>query len=723
MEKFSWKILDEYFKEYGFFRHQFETFNNFIYSDIEQIIKNEGKIEIPGYTVIFSEVNIGSPVIIDERRKIIPVFPQDCRERDLTYETSLCVNIKEIFYDEEKNITNIKTYVRIPIAKIPVMINSKICNLYNLTKKEKRKKSECIRDNGGYFIIRGKERALVAQLRGVYNKIQVYTSKNNKYSFLAEIRSMSSETNHSVLVQSMIGKDNRTIVFSLPFIKELIPVGIVLKAFGFLEKNDIKNIIGLSGKKVEKFYELIYRDAFFIKTQEDALKYIGNYSLHINKEENKTKYTWQVLETELFPHLGIIASNKQKILLLGSMVNKLLSTHLGFRSEDDRDNYKNKRIESAGLLCKELFRTLYKRFLKTIKQQLEKKKFTPDIISIINRNNNISTGLKYSFATGNWGLQKNSYIRTGVSQVLSRLTYGASLSHLRRLVIPIGKEGKNVKIRQIHPSQIFYVCPIECPEGASAGIVLNLSLTTSISKNISKLYVKSVIYNNITDFYKLGEYEGDFKITKILLNGEILGFTEDYDNFIEKFKFLRNHNVLNKTISISYNNIDNEVCIYCDEGRLIRPIIKLENNKLPLTKEELKRITWKELEKRNIVQYIDNSEIEEFVIAMNIEDTYKFHCDYLEINPNMIMGIMGAMIPFADHSQSPRNIYQSNMGKQAIGLYTTSYKKRYDTIVNVLDTPQKPLVSTKMSKIMGFDDMASGINVIVAISTYGGLMC
>ena len=88
-----------------------------------------------------------------------------------------------------------------------------------------------------------------------------------------------------------------------------------------------------------------------------------------------------------------------------------------------------------------------------------------------------------------------------------------------------------------------------------------------------------------------------------------------------------------------------------------------------------------------------------------------------------MMGIMGGMIPFADHSQSPRNIYQSNMGKQAIGLYATSYKKRYDTIVNVLDTPQKPLVSTKMSKIMGFDDMASGINVIVAISTYGGLMC
>ena len=186
---------------------------------------------------------------------------------------------------------------------------------------------------------------------------------------------------------------------------------------------------------------------------------------------------------------------KQKIYLLGSIINKLLSTAIGIRIEDDRDNYKNKRVENAGILCKELFRTLYKRTRKAMIQQLEKKKFTPDIISIINRNNNISTGLRYSFATGNWGLQKNSYIRTGVSQVLSRLTYGATLSHMKRLVIPIGKEGKNLKIRQIHPSQIFYVCPVETPEGISAGVVLNLCLTTKVTKNISKVYVQNVIFN------------------------------------------------------------------------------------------------------------------------------------------------------------------------------------------------------------------------------------
>jgi DNA-directed RNA polymerase beta subunit len=163
--------------------------------------------------------------------------------------------------------------------------------------------------------------------------------------------------------------------------------------------------------------------------------------------------------------MGITSTIKEKVYFLGSMVNKLLCTHIGIRQEDDRDNYVNKRVEMAGVLCCELFRTLFKRFIKSIEAQLEKKKQRPDVLSIISRTTSITLGLKLSFATGNWGVQKNNYIRTGVSQVLSRLSFGGTLSHLRRVVIPIGKEGKNAKIRQTHASQMMFICPNETPEG------------------------------------------------------------------------------------------------------------------------------------------------------------------------------------------------------------------------------------------------------------------
>jgi hypothetical protein len=285
---------------------------------------------------------------------------------------------------------------------------------------------------------------------------------NDKFKYIAEIRSISEETGHSVLIQAKISSDDKNIIFTIPYIKESIKIGIIFKALGYCEENEIRDVIGLKGDRFEKYLKIIIRDSYFISSQEDALKYIGQYAMHIIKEDKHVDYARQVVETELFPHLGITASIKEKVYFLGYMVNKLLRTHLGMRSEDDRDNYIYKRVEMSGALCCELFKTLFKRYIKNIEIQLEKKKLNPDVINIINRTNSITTGLRTSFATGNWGLQKNSYVRTGVSQVLSRLTFGATLSHLRRIAIPIGKEGKNTKIRQINPSQICFICPIEC---------------------------------------------------------------------------------------------------------------------------------------------------------------------------------------------------------------------------------------------------------------------
>ncbi len=57
----------------------------------------------------------------------------------------------------------------------------------------------------------------------------------------------------------------------------------------------------------------------------------------------------------------------------------------------------------------------------------------------------IESGLKYGLATGNWGV-KTSRVRAGVAQVLNRMTYVATLSHLRRINTPIEKTGKLVQV-------------------------------------------------------------------------------------------------------------------------------------------------------------------------------------------------------------------------------------------------------------------------------------
>ena len=105
---------------------------------------------------------------------------------------------------------------------------------------------------------------------------------------------------------------------------------------------------------------------------------------------------------------------------------------------------------------------------------------------------------------------------------------------------------------------------------------------------------------------------------------------------------------------------------------------------------------------------------------MNDDDIKKFKCNFQEIHPSMMLGVMASSIPFSDHTQSSRNIFQSSMGKQAIGVPAQSHQIRSDTILHVLDYPQKPLINTTPAGFLGFNDMPSGNNVIVAIACYSG---
>ena len=73
--------------------------------------------------------------------------------------------------------------------------------------------------------------------------------------------------------------------------------------------------------------------------------------------------------------------------------------------------------------------------------------------------------MRYSLATGNWGDQKKAHqARAGVSQVLNRLTFASTLSHLRRLNSPIGRDGKLARPRQLHNTHWGMICPAETPE-------------------------------------------------------------------------------------------------------------------------------------------------------------------------------------------------------------------------------------------------------------------
>ena len=731
-----WRLVEEWLiGKKGLVHHQLTSFNNFVDNGIFEIVENDNCLKVQhetyDYEIKFSNAHVGKPAVIEENRDLKNIHPNECRLRDLTYSAPVFIDVEETVKPPNGGRVDggeKTSHSRVMICQLPIMLHSNRCHLKDLTPTELITAGECHHDRGGYFIIKGKERAVIAQMRGVYNKILVFPEKRGcKYLFKSEMRSMSRGTGHSVLISCGINKDDRTITFTLPYIKEPISAAIVFKAMGCSDE-DIKKMATWpdgGGGEGKRYRNVIIRMAQCIGNRTEALDYIGQYTYHVVKDGEKRQYAQQVIESELFPHLPLSATRLQKVWLLREMLCRVVKTRLGLRSVDDRDNFTNKRIEASGLLFLDLFRTLYKRYCNSIVTFLEKKKHRhPDTLSFMTRTALITKGMLHCLQTGNWGVRKSSYIRQGVSQVLSRLTFGATLSHLRRISIPSAKEGRNSKLRQIHGSQIMFICPVETPEGQACGTVLNLAMLTTISINVPTYFIRDEIEKLLTDHHGGVEWP-------VLTNGILLGGTENPTEFKKRFRARQTAGFIPRGVSIFINSTDRVINILSDGGRLLRPVFCLNDHDTHERNERSSQMSqmsktrgwsWEDLESSGMIRWIDNNEAADAEIAFFPRELNgSRHYDYLEIHPCAMLGVMGSIIPFPDHAQSPRNAYQASMGKQAMSMFAMSLHRRADTCVHVLNYPQKPLVTTRAADIMGFSEMPSGINAIVAIACYTGM--
>lgn len=681
-------LIKQYIEKTKLVSHQIESFDDFVNTGIQRIVNQDNTINVSSFTIEFGDVFIDKPYYIDNDRTIRPLYPNEARKKNITYDGTIYLRIS-ITKDNQTSV-----YDRISIGKLPIMIGSSLCNL---TENNKIEKEECENDPGGYFIMKGKEKVLVGQLRPAYNKVYVSLLKNEKYKHVAEIRTMN-YFNNSVMIQARVD-EFLNLYFSLPYIKDNLPAGLIFKAL------DISEEMMLSVCKIDdKYKKTLIQQYNSVTTTKNAIE-IASQSLS-NKDSNYINY---LFDKEIFYHIGFL--NKEKTSLhLGYILKKLTETVDNKRIYDDKNNLSNKRLELASSLIGFLFQNLFKQFLKTINNQIMSKK-NPDPLVIIKSSNNITNGLHMCFSTGNWTTQKNpSFIKQGVSQVLSRQNYGSTLSHLRRIMYPIGNEGKNIKMRMLQSSHYGFICPYETPEGSTVGIVTNLALTVQITIDIPLEEIIAVIKNFKT-------FSSDFEEkVLILINGMITGSTEKGLDFVNEFNEYRKSDLIDYSVSIAWLRDENEIHISSDQGRLIRPLFAVHKNKILYKKSSLD-----EAIKNHEIVFRDVMELESATVALDKSDLLKNKCDYLEISPaGSMMGIMASVIPFSNHSQSPRIAYQASMGKQAIGMPCLNYKHRYDTTLHILNYVQKPITSSKIMNIIKFDEMCHGALPIVAIMTFNG---
>jgi len=212
------------------------------------------------------------------------------------------------------------------------------------------------------------------------------------------------------------------------------------------------------------------------------------------------------------------------------------------------------------------------------------------------------------------------------------------------------------------------------------------------------------------------------KKVDVYLNGRLIGNHDDPKTLLQELRKLRTQNIISPEVSVSYGKGD--VHVLSDQGRVIRPLIKVENGTPMVTEEHLGKVekgemSWNDLVSRGLVEYLDASEEENAHVALREEDLTEEHT-HIEIDPSMIFGICAGLVPYLNHNMATRVTLGANMSKQGLGLYASNYALRTDTQTHVIYTPQKPLVKTLGTEIADYNKRPCGQNFVVAIISYGG---
>ncbi|RLG03956.1 MAG: DNA-directed RNA polymerase subunit B'', partial [Thaumarchaeota archaeon] len=415
-----WEVMRAFIEDEGLVQHHLRSYNYFVKEGLRELIKSLGDLEIKTkygtLTLKMRNPEIGKPIVEEVEGIVIEnVTPMECRLRNLTYAAPLYVTMS--LYLDGKPITGPE---RIRVGMIPIMVKSDICPLSKLSDEELMEIGEDPKDPGGYFIINGSERVIVAIEDLAPNRIMV-TEKDSKSGQLS-----------AAVISAAYGRQSRTEVTYKPggpikvFFSRIykgIPAIIMLRALGMTNDRDIVNMISPL-KEVQELLEPSFKEAEGIDTEHDALRYIGNRIAFGYAEEYRIQRAEQLIDNVFLPHIGMKkAARYQKAIFLCEMIGKLLETSLGIRKPTDRDHYANKRLKLAGPLLMELYRMAFMKLLRDIRYQLERAAASryPVKVSTFVRPGIITDFVKHAFATGNWPGG-----RVGVTQLLNRTNHLAT---------------------------------------------------------------------------------------------------------------------------------------------------------------------------------------------------------------------------------------------------------------------------------------------------------
>ena len=661
-------LLKVFFKtnDYPYTRHHIESYDQFLSQDLPAIISAQNPILLLNDSREPAEVSrskyyeykaeifiggfkgdrlyIGSPTVsLQKSEEVRLMFPNEARLRNLTYaslvEADIVVRItysspnptgrgiitREEILDPATDASSYGYLAKFPLFRMPIMLHSRYCSLYGKPQPFLTEVGECQYDNGGYFIVEGSEKVLITHQQQAFNTLYITPQERDpKAAIFSSISCLNPTTRRVKRVAFVVNRRENTLHVSLPFVRNPVPVFIVFRAFGVQSDEDILRLIfpdaeSAEAKILQPFLHESILDAHPFYDTFSAVQYIKALTKGFSEA-----HVIDILHNQTFIHVE--NRPKARATFLAECVRRILRVKAGMDTKTDRDDIRNQRCLTSGVLTRMMFQGVYTAWWKAVRLSLDKEynfnkgiyggeKYTNLFLQGVmgqvirggrlegehreaSKARDLTVGIMRAFK-GKWSSGSGAGVgeeKTGVIQSLSRLSYLDFMSHCRRVVLDFDTGMKLPGPRRLHTSQYGYFCTSETPGGASIGIAKNLSMLTAISVATDPAPVIQWLLTRggVMACHEVTASTVALSVP-VFVNSGIIGYTLRPIALRDALKTLKWTGCLPASASVGFSVGARRVFIYLDEGRPLRPLIHLgKNGKVPVDALQ-KGKTWRDL--------------------------------------------------------------------------------------------------------------------------------
>ncbi|KAI9697098.1 MAG: DNA-directed RNA polymerase I subunit RPA2 [Bogoriella megaspora] len=668
------------------------------------------------------------------------ITPAEARERYSSYKGKLRGRV-----EYRVNNGDWKSAIR-EFGQMPIMLRSNRCHLEGLSPQQLVHYKEESDEQGGYFIVNGNEkliRMLIVQRRNypmaiIRGSFQSRGPTYTKYGI--SIRCARPDQSSQSNFLNYLSDGNVIFRFTWRKNEYMVPVVMIMKAL--VDTNDREIFEGLvapagdKGLKDKQFVaervELLLRTykAYNMHSKRKNRAYLGGkFRPVLNQAEDRSdeEVGTYFLRRIVLPHLGNIdvteAQDADKFRLLLFMTRKLYALVEGECAADNPDTVNNQEVLLGGFLYGLIIKERLEEYLDGLRRpaamwraqnpgelftgQRFEKEFATKILG--QSSEGIGLSLENFISTGNVASTSGLDLQqaSGYTVVAEKINYFRFISHFR--TVHRGSffaELKTTTVRKLLPESWGFLCPVHTPDGGPCGLLNHLAHKCKIAtKDVNASAIPRLVEQLGVSARAKASLE---ESVVIMLDGKILGFcspkqAREIADTLRYWKVSGERGVP-KELEIGFvpkMNAGQYPGVYMGSkaARMYRPV-----NYLPTDGED----------------FVGPFEQPHMSIAVRKEEVVPGESTHVEFTPTDILSIVANQTPFSDFNQSPRNMYQCQMGKQTMGTFGTAIRYRTDNKAYRIQTGQTPIVRPPLHNTYGLDNFPQGTNTVVAVISYTG---